>query len=123
MENYKIFRTIIVIFVATVVGLSVSLGAIIPAFLAILIGVMLSYVYKKNTKEVLYDERMVKISEKSSRIAMTIFAISITFIGLFLITLKDLYPEFTRAGFTLAFSAIGILGLYYVFYGYYNRKY
>jgi len=66
MENYKIFRTIIVIFVATVVGLSLSLGAIIPAFLAILIGALLSYVYKKNTKEVLYDERMVKISEKSS---------------------------------------------------------
>jgi uncharacterized membrane protein len=49
-----------------VVGLSLSLGAIIPAFLAILIGALLSYVYKKNTKEVLYDERMVKISEKSS---------------------------------------------------------
>jgi len=39
---------------------------------------------------------------------MTLFAISITFIGLFLISLKDLYPEFTQAGFTLAFSVIGI---------------
>ncbi len=60
MKNYKIFRMIIAIFVATVVGLSVSLGAIIPAFLAILMGVLLSYIYKKTTNEVLYDERIVK---------------------------------------------------------------
>lgn len=123
MENYKIFRIIIAIFVATVVGLSVSLGAIVPAFLTILIGAMLSYIYKRNTKEVLEDERIVKISEKSSRLAMTLFSVSITFIGLFLITLENVYPDFTQAGFTLAFAAVGLLGLYYIFYVYYSGKY
>jgi uncharacterized membrane protein len=123
MENYKLFRIIITIFVASVVGLSVSLGAIIPAFLAIIIGVLLSYIYKKNTDEVMYDERIVKISEKSSRMAMTLFAISIAIIGLFLITLKDVFPDFTQAGFTLSFAAVALLALYNIFYSYYNSKY
>ncbi len=123
MENYKVFRIIVTIFVAIVVGLSVSVGAIIHAFLAIIIGALLSYIYKKNTNEVLYDERIIKISEKASRIAMTLFAISIAFIGLFLITLKDAYPNFTQAGFTLSFAAVALLVLYYIFYGYYNNKY
>lgn len=74
MVNYNVFRIIIAIFVATMVGLSVSLGAIFPTFLAILIGTMLSYIYKWTTKEVLEDERIVKISEKSSRRAITLFS-------------------------------------------------
>ncbi len=123
MENYQIFRIIIVAFVAIVVGLSVSVGAVIPAFLAILIGAMLSYLYKKNTSETLEDERMIRISEKSSRMSMTLFSISIALIGLFLITLKENYPDLTQAGYTLCLSAVALLILYYIFYGYYIRKY
>lgn len=123
MQNYKIFRIIIAIFVGSVVGLSVSLGAIIPAILAIVIGVLLSYIYKKNTKEILYDERIIKISEKSSRSAMTAFSISIAVVGLFLLTLKDIYPDYTQAGFTLSFAAVALLVLYNLFYRYYNSKY
>ena len=123
MRNYQILRILVAIFVATVVGLSVTMGSIVPAILAIVVGAMISYIYKKNTDETLEDERIVKISEKASRIAMTLFSISIAFIGLFLITLKNEYPDFTQAGFTLSYVAVALLTLYYVFYGYYNRKY
>jgi uncharacterized membrane protein len=123
MRNYQILRILVAIFVATVVGLSVTMGNIVPAVLAIVVGAMISYIYKKNTDETLEDERIVKISEKASRMAMTIFSISIAFIGLFLITLKNQYPDFTQAGFTLSYAAVALLALYYVFYWYYNRKY
>lgn len=123
MRNYRILRILVAIFVATVVGISVIMGSIVPAILAIVVGAMISYIYKKNTDETLEDERIVKISEKTSRMAMTIFSISIAFIGLFLITLKNQYPDFTQAGFTLSYAAVALLTLYYVFYGYYNRKY
>lgn len=123
MRNYRILRILVAIFVATVVGISVIMGSIVPAILAIVVGAMISYIYKKNTDETLEDERIVKISEKTSRMAMTIFSISIAFIGLFLITLKNQYPDFTPAGFTLSYAAVALLTLYYVFYGYYNRKY
>lgn len=123
MENYKTLRVIIAIFVGVVVGLSVTMGQILPAILAIVIGAMISYIYKKNTDETLEDERIVKISEKASRMAMVLFSISIAIIGLFLITLRDKYPDFTQAGFTLSYASVALLTLYYIFYGYYNKKY
>lgn len=123
MENYKILRVIIAIFVGTLVGLSVTIGEIIPAILAIVIGAMVSYIYKKNTDETLEDERIIKISEKASRMAMVLFSISIALIGLFFITLRNEYPDFTQAGYTLSYASVALLALYYIFYGYYNKKY
>ncbi len=123
MENYKILRAIIAMFVAIVVGISVTIGEIIPAILVIVIGAMISYIYKKNADETLEDERIVKISEKASRMAVVLFSVSIAIIGLFFITLRYQYPDFTQAGYTLSYSAVALLALYYVFYGYYNKKY
>lgn len=123
MKNYKILRVIIAIFVGIVIVLSVTMGEIIPAILAIVIGAMASYIYKKNTDETLEDERIIKISEKASRIAMVLFSISIAIIGLFFITLRNEYPDFTPAGYTLSYASVALLTLYYIFYGYYNKKY
>lgn len=123
MENYKTLRVIIAIFVGVIVGLSVTMGEILPAILAIIIGAMVSYLYKKNTNETLEDERIIKISEKASRMAMVLFSISIAIIGLFFITLRDKYPDFTQAGFTLSYASVALLTIYYIFYGYYNKKY
>ncbi len=123
MENYKIVRVIITMFVAIVAGISATIGEIIPAILAIVIGGMVSYIYKRTTDETLEDERIVKISEKASRMAMVLFSISIAIIGLFFITMRNQYPDFIQAGYTLSYSAVALLALYYVFYGYYNKKY
>jgi len=63
MENYQILRIVVAIFVATVVGLSAIFGTFLPAILAVVIGAMISYIYKKSTLEILEDERIVKVSE------------------------------------------------------------
>jgi len=123
MKNYQILRIIVAIFVGTVVGLSVTIGNILPAILAIVIGAMISYIYKKNTDEILEDERITKVSEKASRIAIVIFSISIAFMGMILIILRNEYPDYTQAGFTLSYAAVALLAIYYIFYGYYNKKY
>ena len=123
MENYKILRVIITMFVAVVAGISVTMGEIIPAIIVIVIGAMVSYIYKKNTNETLEDERIVKISEKASKMAMVLFSIAVAIIGLFFITLRNEYPDFIQVGYTLSYSAVAILALYYIFYGYYNKKY
>lgn len=123
MKNYQILRIIVAIFVGTVVGLSVTIGTILPAILAIIIGAMISYIYKKKTNEILEDERITKVSEKASRIAIVLFSISIAFIGMLLIILKNDYPDLTQAGFTLSYAAVALLTLYYIFYWYYNKKY
>jgi len=123
MKNYQILRVVVAMFVAIIVGLSVSIGALLPAILAIIIGAMISYIYKKSTDEILEDERITKVSEKASRIAIVVFSISIAFIGMFLIILRQEYPDYTQAGFTLSYAAVALLAIYYIFYGYYNKKY
>jgi uncharacterized membrane protein len=52
MENYQILRIVVAIFVATVVGLSAIFGTFLPAILAVVIGAMISYIYKKSTLEI-----------------------------------------------------------------------
>lgn len=123
MKTYQILRIAVAIFVAIVVGLSVTIGTILPAILAIVIGAMVSYIYKKSTDEILEDERITKVSEMASRIAIVVFSISIALIGMFLITLRNEYPDFTQAGFTLSYASVALLTLYYIFYWYYNKKY
>lgn len=123
MENYQILRIVVAIFVATVVGLSAIFGTFLPAILAVVIGAMISYIYKKSTLEILEDERIVKVSEKASKIVMVVFSISIAFMGMFLIILRDEYPDLTQAGFTLSYAAVALLGLYYIFYWYYDKRY
>ena len=123
MKNYQILRIIVAIFVGTVVALSVTIGTFLPAILAIVIGAMISYIYKKSTDEILEDERITKVSEKASRIAIVVFSVSIAFIGMFLIILRNEYPDYTQAGFTLSYAAVALLAIYYIFYGYYNKKY
>ena len=123
MKNYQILRIIVAIFVATVVGLSVTIGTILPAILAIIIGAMISYIYKKKTNEILEDERITKVSEKASRISIVLFSISIACIGMFLIILRTEYSDLTQAGFTLSYAAVALLTLYYIFYWYYDKKY
>jgi len=105
------------------VGLSAIFGTFLPAILAVVIGAMISYIYKKSTLEILEDERIVKVSEKASKIAMVVFSISIAFMGMFLIILRDEYPDLTQAGFTLSYAAVALLGLYYIFYWYYDKRY
>jgi len=123
MKNYQMLRIIVAIFVGIVVGLSVSIGALLPAILAIVIGAMISYIYKKSTDEILEDERIAKVSEKASRIAIVVFSISIAIIGMVLIIMRNEYPNYTQAGFTLSYAAVALLAIYYIFYGYYNKKY
>ena len=123
MKNYQILRIAVAMFVAIVVGLSVTIGTILPAILAIIIGAMVSYIYKKSADEILEDERITKVSEKASRSAIVVFSISIALIGMFLIILRNKYPDFTHAGFTLSYASVALLTLYYIFYGYYNKKY
>jgi uncharacterized membrane protein len=123
MKNYQILRIVVAVFVAVVVSLSVINGTILSAIMAIIIGAMISYIYKKNTDEILEDERITKVSEKASRIVIVLFSVSIAFIGMFLIILRSEYPDYTQAGFTLSYAAVALLTLYYIFYGYYNKKY
>jgi uncharacterized membrane protein len=54
--------------------------------------------------------------------AMLLFLTIITISGITILTLKNIFPELTQVGFTLANSACLLLLLYSLFYLYYNKK-
>jgi len=79
---------------------------------------------RRRVREVVVDERVYSIAEKASLVAFRIFGIAAAVIGITLVALgwqsaSDLY----KIGLTLAYSACGLLVIYYIAYIYYNRKY
>ncbi|MBP2045616.1 DUF2178 domain-containing protein [Methanobacterium aggregans] len=121
-KTYRYSRMIISTVVAVLVAVSVLLGNLLLAFITLLLGFLVSYFIKKNVYEITEDERTALVANKASRMAMLFFLTIITVLGVGLLTLKNSFPEFTQAGFTLADSACLLLLLYSGFYIYYNKK-
>ncbi len=92
----------------------------IPVILAALVIMLL---LRRRVQEVVVDERVYSIAEKASLVAFRVFGIAAAVIGVTLVALgwqssSDLY----KIGLTLAYSACGLLVIYYIAYIYYNRK-
>jgi uncharacterized membrane protein len=93
----------------------------IPVVIAAIVIVLL---FRRRVREVAIDERVYSIAEKASYLTFRIFGIAAAVIGVTLVALgwesaSDLY----KIGLTLAYSACGLLVIYYIAYIYYNRKY
>jgi uncharacterized membrane protein len=121
-KTYQNIRTMIVIIVASLVGSAVIMGNLLLAFITLLLGFLISYFIRKNVYEVAEDERTYHVAYKASRMAMLLFLTIITISGITILTLKNIFPELTQVGFTLANSACLLLLLYSLFYLYYNKK-
>ncbi len=121
-KTYQTFRMLIVIFVAVLIGSSVIMGNILLAFVTLLLGVLISYFVRKNVYEVTEDERTSLIANKASQMAMLSFLTMTTVLGIGLLTLKNTFPEFTQAGYTMAYSSCLLLIFYGGFYMYYDKK-
>jgi len=119
---YRYSRMFIILVVAALVAAAVTLGNLLLAFITLLLGFLVSYFIKKNVYEVTEDERTALVANKASRMAMLCFLTIITVLGIGLLTLKNSFPEFTQAGFTLADASCLLLLLYSGFYIYYNKK-
>jgi uncharacterized membrane protein len=125
--SFKTFTRIRIFLLIIMVGLIswaiVSGNAWIPVPV-IIAAVILMMLLRRRVKEVVADERVYSIAEKASLVAFRIFGIAAAIIGVTLVTIgwqsaSDLY----KIGLTLAYSACGLLVIYYIAYIYYNRKY
>ena len=123
VRGSKICRMAIIVSMVALVGWFTAAGNALLAAISITAGVVLLYLCKSKIKEVVEDERDVKVSEKASKLAIEIFAATNILIGVVLIALRYRYSEYTNSGFTLAFSASSLMILYTLLYGYYNKKY
>lgn len=122
-KNYQFFRVLIIIFVASTVALGVSLGSLVLAGLSFGMGIVLSIFLRRKLDEVTEDERTKVISGDASRMAMILFLVVITVVGIVVLALKNVFPQYTQAGITLC-DASGLLVILYTgTYWYYNKKY
>lgn len=121
-KTYTLCVALITAAIVALVGWSIFVGSVVLPAVAVVAGMALSYICRSRVTEVIEDERIYRISEKASRRTFQIFTSSSAVIGLVLILLRDTYPQFRQAGFTLAYAACALLILYNIFYGYYSRK-
>ena len=124
LKRYRLLTAVMMVIVAAAVGWAVvSANIWIPApviVAAIVIGILV----RKRVKELAVDERVTNISEKALALASGIFLIVAVPIGLTLVALgQEKMPELEPIGLTLAFSACGLVLIYYIAHIYYNRKY
>jgi uncharacterized membrane protein len=123
-KNYRLFKAFLVIIVAVLVGWAVPNGnpyIPIPAALAAMVIMLL---FRRSVKEVIVDERIYSIANRASRATFQIGAIIMALVGATLVALGyGDYPKVEPIGFTLIYSACGILVLYVISYSIYNRKY
>lgn len=116
------------------VAIAASMGALIPWVIAtgnpllpvilFAAGITFTWLLVRKDQQTLVDERAQLINQKTSASSMYVFLLGTTIIGLVLATLGNSgYPDFSSIGYTLMYSALGLLMLHLIFGIYYRRKY
>jgi uncharacterized membrane protein len=129
-----LFIKIISVFITVLWITGLILGNIFIILLAIILLVAIIpviYINRDNLKEIFQgdskiiveDERTQLINEKSATMTLGIFLAVIIWMGIVLVALRDSYPQFQQAGYTLFLAAFFCFILYFTSRTYYSRKY
>jgi uncharacterized membrane protein len=123
-KTYRLWKLLVVIIVGVLVGWAVPQGnAYIPIPAAVVAMVVL-LVVRRGVKEVVIDERTYSIANRASRAAFQAGVLLMVLAGATLVALGyNDYPELETPGFTLIYSATGLLLIYLIGYAYFGRKY
>jgi uncharacterized membrane protein len=123
LKQFRMISFLTVMVIGAVVGFSASIGNPMLAVGIVLAGMAIMYNLKSRLEGVVEDERIYQVSQKASRITLQIVALGLALGGAVLIAVRDTYPGHTDLGFFMAYVSCGVLVLYSLFYGYYNREY
>ncbi len=122
-KRYRLYKAMVVIIIAVLVGWAVPAGKAYIPVPAALIGMVALLFIRRGVKEVVVDERTYNIANLASRAAFQITALAMVLIGATLVALGNgKYAGAEPIGFTLIYSACGLLVVYLIGYSYYNRK-
>jgi uncharacterized membrane protein len=123
-KTLRLWRGIVVIIVAILVGWSVASGNAWIPVPAVIVGIVAVILLKRGLKEVIVDERIFSVADKAAMLAFRIFTILAATAGATMLALsREGNPDLEQAGFTLAYSACALLLFYYIAFTFYNRKY
>ena len=101
-----------------IIGYSVATQNIIMAFFAILIGIFVNMLIKRKSGYVLEDERVIRVSEKASRLTLNIILIGGALITLFSL----LFKIYLYVGYAVGIITSISLTLYLISYMWYNTQ-
>jgi uncharacterized membrane protein len=77
----------------------------------------------QNSDEIVEDERTQLIDEKSSTITLGAFIGTIIYVGLIIVSLRNVYPQFLVTGYALLITALFGVILSIISRTYYKRRY
>ncbi len=122
IKQYKLYKLLIVMVLAAIVGSFVTAGNFIIPLIVLLAAVTFMLLLKRNVNETMTDERIEHIAGRASRLTFTITMFLMAIAGLILIALRDKCPECYTLGNVFAYLACGMLLIYAVIFKYYSRK-
>lgn len=83
----------------------------------------LEEIFKRDSKVIVEDERTQLINEKAATMTLGILIAVMFYAGIIVVALRNSYPQFLQAGYTLFIVAFSCFILYFVSRAYYGRKY
>jgi uncharacterized membrane protein len=123
-KTITICRAALAALMGGLIPLLIDIGnPVLPVFF-IVGGIILTWSLLRRDRRSLVDERAQLIQQKASATSLFVFLLGTTLVGVVLVTLSNGgYPEFSPMGYTLMYSACGLLVLNLLFGVYYRRKY
>ena len=129
-----LFIKILSVFISGLWIAGLILGNIYIILLAIILLIALGtvlYIHRANLKEIFQkdsniiveDERTQLINEKAATMTLGILIAVVIYAGIIIVALKNSYPQFIQAGYTLFAVALFCFILYFISRVYYIRKY
>ncbi len=130
-KKYRQIRTVIALFIGTIVAVAVIQNSYLLAAIGVLTG-MLFLVLVRSRAKIVVDEREKAVREKAAQLTYAIFAPTIG-IGAFLLLIpyNDVSPVFAKGefvyleslGMVFAYLTLFLIAIYAISYHFLNRKY
>lgn len=83
----------------------------------------LKEIFQKDSNAIVEDERSQLINEKAATMTLGVLIAVIIYAGIILVALRNSYPQFLQAGYTLFIVALFCFILYFASRAYYAHKY
>ena len=107
-----------------------NVNLVISALIIVIAILPLVYIHRNDISEmfqsgneIVEDERTQLINDKSSTITLGVLIGTIIYVGLIIVSLRNVYPQFLFTGYTLLITALFGLIIFIISNSYYKRRY
>jgi len=83
----------------------------------------ISEMFQRDSNKIVEDERTQLINDKSSTLTLGVLIGTIIYVGLIIVSLRNVYPQFLFTGYTLLITALFGLVIFIISSSYYKRRY